>query len=115
MHPENKNKHPVETSRKDTRIFYGAGEKRPSHDRGERIDVGISGHYYSVMDLMKIIMSKGCEIDTTRIGMQDLWNENVNLKRRLGAAIKIVPPCEVKHANRVKSMENEIEQCKREV
>ena len=36
--------------------------------------------YYRVVDLMKILLDKGVEIDVMRYEMQNMWSENVRLK-----------------------------------
>ena len=52
--------------------------------------------FYSVMDPMKIFISKNNEVDAITCGMHSLWVQNDKLSNKLRTATKIVPLCETK-------------------
>ena len=50
---------------------------------------------YSIMDILKIIVAKRSEVDSMRSSIYIMCSEDESLRRKLSAALKIVPPSEV--------------------
>lgn len=64
---------------------------------------------YRVVDLMRMTLDKGVEIDCIRCEMQNTWSENVRLKKKLEAFSKIVPPKKVSTSEEDKEMFRQLE------